>query len=67
MKIFKTLALSALLTTISMAQKEALVVAVDNYKGTKYDLGGVKKDFGRMKNLFESWGFHHGNSSLITK
>jgi hypothetical protein len=58
MKAFKVLALSALLTTISMAQKEALVVAVDNYKGTKYDRGGVKKDFGRMKNLFESWGFH---------
>ena len=41
-----------------MAQKEALIVAVDNYKGTKYDLDGVKKDFKKMQQLFENWGFH---------
>lgn len=50
--------LLALLTTASMAQKEALIVAIDDYEGTKYDLGGVKKDAVNVKALFESWGFH---------
>ncbi len=39
-------------------RKEALIVGVSNYNGTKYDLGGVKKDVPKMKALFESWGFH---------
>ena len=59
MKISKILTLTALLTTLSMAQqKEALVLGVSNYMGTKYDLAGVKKDVPRMAELFRNWGFH---------
>ena len=58
MKISKILTLTALLTTLSMAQKEALILGVSDYRGTKYDLDGVKKDVPRMENLFKSWGFH---------
>jgi len=41
-----------------MAQKEALILGVSDYMGTKYDLGGVKKDVPRMERLFRSWGFN---------
>ena len=41
-----------------MAQKEALILGVSNYMGTKYDLEGVKKDVPRMADLFRNWGFH---------
>ena len=59
MKILKTLALAALLTTVAMAQKEALLIGVDDYKGTDSDFGiGIKKDIDKMKALFEKWGFH---------
>jgi len=59
MKIVKVLALSALLTTVSMAQKEALLIGVDDYKGTENDFGeGIKKDIDRMTALFKKWGFH---------
>lgn len=57
MKIVKTLTLLALLTTLSMAQKEALIVGVSDYMGTQYDLGGVERDVPRMERLFKSWGF----------
>ena len=52
------LTLTALLTTLSMAQKEALILGVSDYMGEKSDLGGVKKDIPRMENLFKSWGFN---------
>ena len=55
----KILTLTALLTTLSFAQKEALLIGVDDYAGTDSDFGkGIKKDIDRMKALFEKWGFH---------
>ena len=58
MNTIKILTITALLTTFSMAQKEALILGVSDYMGTKYDLGGVKKDVPRMERLFKSWGFN---------
>ena len=58
LKTLKILTLTALLSTFSMAQKEALVLGVSDYMGTKSDLGGVKKDVPRMEKLFRSWGFN---------
>jgi len=58
MKRLKLLTITALLTTYAMAQKEALILGVSDYMGTKYDLGGVKKDVPRMERLFRSWGFN---------
>ena len=50
--------ITALLTTFSMAQKEALILGVSDYMGTKSDLGGVNKDVPRVAKLFRSWGFN---------
>jgi len=58
MKLLKIVMATALLTTLSVAQKEALIVGVSDYVGTKGDLAGVKKDVVNMKVLFEQWGFH---------
>ena len=58
MKTIKILTLLTLLTVGAMAQKEALIVGVSDYKGTKYDLAGVKKDVVHMESLLKSWGFH---------
>ena len=58
MKIVKVLALSALLTTLSLAQKEALIVGVSDYMGTRFDLAGVERDVPRMERLFKSLGFN---------
>ena len=58
MNLLKIFIITGLLTTLSMAQKEALIVGVSDYEGTKYDLRGVKKDIVNMKSLFEKWGFH---------
>ena len=58
MKTLKILTLTALLTTFSMAQKEALVLGVSDYMGRKSDLAGVKKDVPRMAELFKNWGFN---------
>ena len=58
-KTVKVLVSVALLTTLSMAKKEALLVGVDDYRGTKDDFGkGIGKDITKMKALFEKWGFH---------
>ena len=46
-----------LLSTLGMAKKEALIVGVNDYKGEKSDLPGVKKDVLNMQKLFEKWGF----------
>ena len=54
----KTILSLALLNTLSVAKKEALIVGVNDYKGTKYDLSGVKKDVVRMEKLFKKWGFN---------
>jgi len=40
MKQLKILVLSVILTTLSIAQKEALIVGVSDYQGTKSDLEG---------------------------
>jgi hypothetical protein len=39
--------------------KQALLVGISNYKGSKNDLprSGLKQDLAKMKTLFESWGF----------
>lgn len=58
MKTVKILTLSTLLTVGAMAQKEALILGVSDYMGTRYDLGGVLRDVPRMEKLFKSWGFH---------
>ncbi len=59
MKTLKILTITALLTSFSIAQqKEALILGVSDYMGTKYDLNGVKKDVPRMERLFRSWGFN---------
>ncbi len=59
MKTLKILTITALLTSFSIAQqKEALILGVSDYMGTKFDLNGVKKDVARMERLFRSWGFH---------
>ena len=57
-KTVKILVSVALLTTLSMAQKEAIVVGISNYQGQKADLRGIDKDVQKMKSLFEQWGFH---------
>jgi hypothetical protein len=58
MKTLKILALTAIISTLSMAQKEALLIGVENYKGKKNDLSGIEIDINNMKTLFERWGFH---------
>jgi len=58
MKILKNLILVGLLTTLSMAQKEALLIGVSDYQGVESDLKGIEIDIGNMKTLFEKWGFH---------
>ncbi len=50
--------LSTKVSNQTAMRKEALIVGVSDYKGTKYDLGGVQKDVLRMEKLFKSWGFH---------
>jgi hypothetical protein len=37
-----------------MAQKEALLVAVSDYRGERGDLQGVKKDIVNMSRLFKA-------------
>ncbi|CAA6819554.1 MAG: Metacaspase [uncultured Sulfurovum sp.] len=57
-KTVKVLALTLLLTTLSMAQKEALLVGVSDYAGTENDFSdGIEQDIANMKSLFEQWGF----------
>ncbi len=51
------LVLLLLLPTISMAQKEALVVGVSDYRGNN-DLSGIEIDTSNIKTLLQSWGFH---------
>jgi hypothetical protein len=58
MKVIKILTITALLSTFSMAQKEALILGISDYMGTQSDLAGVKKDVPRMEKLFKSWGFN---------
>ncbi len=58
MKTIKILALTILLTALSIAQKEALLIGVGDYEGTQSDLEGIEIDVSNMKNLFEKWGFH---------
>ncbi|NEW60525.1 caspase family protein, partial [Sulfurovum sp. bin170] len=57
-KVFRTLVLATLLTTLSIAQKEALLVGVSDYRGTADDLVGIDIDVANMKSLLEKWGFH---------
>ena len=49
----KVLVLITMLTTLSIAQKEALLVGVGDYRGVKNDLGGIDIDVNNMKNLLE--------------
>jgi predicted PolB exonuclease-like 3'-5' exonuclease len=58
MKTLKILALTAIISTLSMAQKEALLIGVGDYQGKKNDLKGIEIDVSNMKSLFEKWGFH---------
>jgi hypothetical protein len=37
--------------------QQALVVGVNDYKGTAYDLDGIEIDIQKMSKLFSSWGF----------
>jgi uncharacterized FlaG/YvyC family protein len=38
-------------------KRQALVVGVSDYAGTRSDLGGIERDVSKMRQLFESWGF----------
>jgi len=58
MKPLKFLALTILLSTLSIAQKEALLIGVSDYQGEQSDLEGIEIDVSNMKTLFEKWGFH---------
>jgi hypothetical protein len=58
MKTLKILALTAIISTLSIAQKEALLIGVSDYEGEKSDLKGIEIDINNMKSLFEKWGFH---------
>jgi hypothetical protein len=58
MKTLKILALIAIISTLSIAQKEALLIGVGDYQGKKNDLKGIEIDVSNMKTLFEKWGFH---------
>ena len=46
-------------TTAQAVNKQALLVGISDYKGSKNDLprSGVEKDIAKMKKLFQSWGF----------
>jgi hypothetical protein len=57
-KTLKILALTAIISTLSIAQKEALLIGVGDYQGKKNDLKGIEIDVSNMKSLFEKWGFH---------
>ena len=59
MILFKILLLIGIFTTFSMAQKEALIVAISDYRGIKDDFGrGIDIDVDNIKNLLTKWGFH---------
>jgi len=46
------------LNATQLEKKEALVVGVSDYAGTNSDLNGIDRDVEKMKNLFQTWGFH---------
>jgi len=52
-------------------KKQALLVGISDYKGSKNDLPGVKQDIERMKKLFKRWGFEvkvlYGKNALDVK
>ena len=56
--ILKVLIFTAILSTLSMARKEALVIGVEDYQGEINDLDGIERDINNIKSLFEKWGFH---------
>ncbi len=39
------------------SKKEALIVGVSDYRGTRADLSGIERDVEKMRKLFERWGF----------
>jgi len=45
------------ITRNATINQQALVVGVNDYKGTTYDLEGIDKDVQKMNRLFSSWGF----------
>jgi hypothetical protein len=38
-------------------RKQALLVGVSDYQGTRYDLPGINQDIKKMSKLFKAWGF----------
>jgi len=54
MKTLKIMTTIVLLTTLSMAQKEALLIGVSDYQGTQSDLGGITPIKLSPKNIFSS-------------
>ena len=54
----KVLIMTMVLTSLLVAQKEALIVGVSDYQGTQSDLRGIEIDVNNMKALFEKWGFN---------
>jgi len=57
-RALKVLIMTMVLTSLLVAQKEALIVGVSDYQGTKSDLSGIEIDVNNMKALFEKWGFN---------
>jgi hypothetical protein len=49
MKTLKILALTAIISTLSIAQKEALLIGVSDYQGDRSDLKGIEIDINNMK------------------
>jgi hypothetical protein len=56
MKKLKILTLIVLLSTILMAQKEALIIGVGDYYNN--DLNGIETDIYNMETLLRKWNFH---------
>jgi hypothetical protein len=52
-----TKGVSTLFSKSIKGKKQALVVGVSDYAGEGSDLGGIERDTGKMKRLFEDWGF----------
>ncbi len=49
--------ISASFSKSTASKKQALIVGVSDYMGTRADLNGIELDVEKMKNLFTSWGF----------
>jgi len=57
MNLLKIFIITGLLTTLSMAKKEALIVGIADYRGEN-DLSGIEIDVLNMKTLLGNWGFN---------